>query len=230
LVKVRFLLLSLALVLGIFAMANPATAGGLSVTCFPASPTNCLVSNSGNIEVVAGHSGSNTITLSAVGGYLEPSALVMFSGDLFSGPPPVGCKSVLPTGASCSFNPTQVPSVLPSTASVSSSLTITTSSTTPPGTYPVTVWVGYVSAGFIIIAPVFSIHQQQFHPEDGGFQVFTTQINLIVDPPLRQYYPVGGVMLPSVGFNALLPWALLLSLLGVVSVEALAAKRHAKRR
>jgi hypothetical protein len=37
-------------------------------------------------------------------------------------------------------------------------------------------------------------------------------------------------MLPSVGFTALLPWAVLLSLLGVLSVEAFTIKRRAKRR
>ena len=42
--------------------------------------------------------------------------------------------------------------------------------------------------------------------------------------------PVGGVMLPSVGVTVLLPWAVLLSLLGVLSVEAFRVKRRAKRR
>jgi hypothetical protein len=42
--------------------------------------------------------------------------------------------------------------------------------------------------------------------------------------------PVGGVMLPSVGLTVLLPWALLLSLLGVLSVEAFRVKRRANRR
>lgn len=42
--------------------------------------------------------------------------------------------------------------------------------------------------------------------------------------------PVGGVIVPSVGFTVLVPWALVLSLLGVLSVEALRVKRRAKRR
>ena len=41
--------------------------------------------------------------------------------------------------------------------------------------------------------------------------------------------PVGGLMLPSVGLTVLLPWAVLLSLLGVLSVEAFRTKRRAKR-
>jgi len=42
--------------------------------------------------------------------------------------------------------------------------------------------------------------------------------------------PVGGVMLPSVGFTVLLPWVIVLSLLGVLSVEAFRVKRRAKQR
>jgi hypothetical protein len=42
--------------------------------------------------------------------------------------------------------------------------------------------------------------------------------------------PVGGVMLPSVGLSVLLPWAIVLSLLGVLSVEAFLVKRRAKQR
>jgi hypothetical protein len=41
---------------------------------------------------------------------------------------------------------------------------------------------------------------------------------------------VGGVMLPSVGLTVLLPWAIALSMLGVLSVEAFRVKRRAKQR
>jgi hypothetical protein len=44
------------------------------------------------------------------------------------------------------------------------------------------------------------------------------------------HVPVGGVMLPSVGFTVLLPWVIMLSLLGVLSMEAFRVKRRAKRR
>ncbi|MGA2971064.1 MAG: choice-of-anchor U domain-containing protein [Candidatus Bathyarchaeia archaeon] len=49
-------------------------------------------------------------------------------------------------------------------------------------------------------------------------------------PKLAVPVPVGGVMLPSVGLSVLLPWAVLLSLLGFVSVEAFRVKRRAKQR
>jgi hypothetical protein len=48
--------------------------------------------------------------------------------------------------------------------------------------------------------------------------------------PAVSHVPVGGVMLPSVGFTVLLPWVIALSLLGVLSVEAFTIKRRAKRR
>ena len=41
--------------------------------------------------------------------------------------------------------------------------------------------------------------------------------------------PVGGVMLPSVGLTVLLPWAIVLSLLWVLAVEAFTIKRRTKR-
>ena len=53
----------------------------------------------------------------------------------------------------------------------------------------------------------------------------------ITPPKLAvSHVPVGGVMLPSVGFTVVLPWAIVLSLLGVLSVEAFTIKRRAKRR
>lgn len=183
----------LILMLTIVGAVSPAYA---DASCSPAFPSDCVVSNSGNIEVVAGHSGSNTVTLSGIGGvFIDTGNTVVFSGGLFSGPPVVGCTSVLPTGAACSFNPTGV-LVPPSTTSESSSLTITTSPTTPPGTYPVTVEVGFISGGAGLIAPVFSIQQQQLHPEQGEFAVFTTQFNLIIDPaPPIPEYPFGLAVL-----------------------------------
>ncbi len=48
--------------------------------------------------------------------------------------------------------------------------------------------------------------------------------------PASHATPVGGVMLPSVGSTVLLPWAVLLSVLGVVSVEAFRVKRRTKQR
>jgi hypothetical protein len=54
-------------------------------------------------------------------------------------------------------------------------------------------------------------------------------VTAVPQPAVHPVY-VGGVMFPSVGFTVLLPWAVLLSLLGVLSVEAFTIKRRAKRR
>lgn len=208
-VKGRILFLSLTLLFGIILMARPATADMIT-TCFPNSTTDCQVTNSGNIEVVAGNSGINTVTLSAVGGDLEAGDTVVFTGGVFSGPPLVGCISGLPSGAGCNFNPTQVAPVPTSTGSESSTLTVTTSSTTPPGNYLVTVEVGFVSGGEEIIAPAFSI--QQLHPEQ-AFEVFTTQFHLIVDPvPPIPEYPIG---LPILAIFMILGYGLLKRRTGV---------------
>jgi hypothetical protein len=54
-----------------------------------------------------------------------------------------------------------------------------------------------------------------------------------ITPPTKlaaSHIPVGGVMLPSVGLTVILPWAIALSLLGVLSMEAFLVKRRTKRR
>ncbi len=53
-----------------------------------------------------------------------------------------------------------------------------------------------------------------------GFDPTVTIGATFIQFPAAHATPVGGVMLPSVGLTALLPWAVLLSVLGVVSVEA----------
>ena len=60
-----------------------------------------------------------------------------------------------------------------------------------------------------------------------------TPIVLLLPPtPKAVVAPVavGGVMLPSVGLTVLLPWAIALSMIGVLSVEAFRVKRRAKQR
>ncbi len=53
-----------------------------------------------------------------------------------------------------------------------------------------------------------------------------------VTPPKLavSHVPVGGIMLPSLGLTILAPWVMMLSLLGVLSVEAFLVKRRTKRR
>ena len=77
------------------------------------------LSNSGGITVTQGSSGSNTITASLLSGSTQPVTL--------------SCTSGLPSGASCSFNPSS------DSPTFSSTLTISTTSSTPTGSYPITV-------------------------------------------------------------------------------------------
>jgi hypothetical protein len=74
------------------------------------------------VAVIAGQSGTSTITVTATNG--------------FNGPVTLACSAGLPSGVSCSFVP---PSVIPGLAPATSTLTIATSATTPVGTSNVTV-------------------------------------------------------------------------------------------
>jgi hypothetical protein len=138
------------------------------------------------VEVVAGASGMNTVTLTAAG-FIDAGDLVMFSGGLFTGPPVMGCVSGLPTGAACNFVPDSV-LVPPSTASESSVLTISTSPSTLPGVYTITVDVGLlVGAGAPANLGPASIQPMQVAPP----HVFETHFNLIVDAAAIPEYPLG---------------------------------------
>lgn len=57
----------------------------------------------------------------------------------------------------------------------------------------------------------------------------TTTTSATTFAPVHPVY-VGGVMLPSIGFTVLLPWIIVLSLLGGLSVEAFHVKRREKQR
>jgi len=83
------------------------------------SPTDFSLTNSGGVTVTQGNSASNTITATTASG---PSLGVGLS-----------CASGVPTGASCSFNPTS------GTTPFSSTLAISTSSSTPSGSYSIVV-------------------------------------------------------------------------------------------
>ena len=85
------------------------------------------LSNSGNVSIQAGNSGQVTIS-DAVTGTLVSTVSLSISG--------------LPSNTGSSFNPTS----LPASGNASSTLTLNTGSSTPPGTYPVTV-TGQTSDG-----------------------------------------------------------------------------------
>ncbi len=214
LARTKFLLLGLILLLGGLAVIGHVNADMIAVT----------LTASGNIEVVAGASGSNTITFGGIGVGSIFNVLISCTG--------------LPTGASFSISP--YPNPLPGPVSDGNSfiLTVTTSLATPPGTYPITCVSSFTED---IIAPSFAISPINLSNGAGSLGPDSISIQqqppptfiLIVDPatfPPVHPTPVGGVMLPSVGFTVLLPWAVALSMLGVLSVEAFLVKRRAKRR
>jgi hypothetical protein len=93
--------------------------GTVTATYTFSSSFDFLMSNSGGITVVQGSSGSNTITVTLTSGSTQSVSL--------------SCTSVLPSGASCSFNPQS------NNPTFSSTLTISTSSSTPTGSVTVTV-------------------------------------------------------------------------------------------
>jgi len=227
------------------AFAEYSTSGVSSSTNFPASlnniadwaeagialnpaPSVSLSANPSSLTVTAGSSGTTTIT-------------VNLGGFPFIGSPMVSCSG-LPVGATCSANPNPLPS--PMSSGQQFTLTVSVPSSAAPGTYQVTVQFSFLVPD--IIKPSFlAISLIQFGssggigpsaisvPQAAPTLLSSVSITVIVQPatfPAVHQTPVGGVMLPSVGFSVLLPWVILLSLLGVLSVEAFTIKRHSKRR
>ncbi len=140
------------------------------------------ISNSGNIEVIAGQSNQNSIQFQIPSGEVV-SVTVSCSG--------------LPSGASCSTNPSPLPG--PFQDGDSFELIVNTLPSTPPGTYPITVEVSF-NIPAAIIQPAFSL------ASNGGFSLgpksisiqqvlsgsASTTFNLIVDPaPAIPEYPLG---------------------------------------
>jgi len=94
--------------------------GTFTLNVNPAQPVfDFSLSNSGGITVIQGDSGSNTITVNLLTGSPQPVTLSYVSG--------------LPSGTSCSFNP------LTDNPSFSSILTISSSSSTPAGSFNIVV-------------------------------------------------------------------------------------------
>jgi hypothetical protein len=94
--------------------------GSAFVDCsLPAVGPGFSINNSGNITIVQGGSGNNSILVGTVGGFSQSVGL--------------SCTNGLPSGATCSFNPASgVPQF-------SSMLTISTPSSTPLGSYTINV-------------------------------------------------------------------------------------------
>jgi len=120
-------------------------------------------------------------------------------------------------------------------------LTITFSSPLPPGAFSYWKFQGGAwtqlttasldSTGTIVTLTLTADANGKIN-DPGGPAITpaaTTATTATTFTPVHQT-PVGGVMLPSVGFSVLLPWVIVLSLLGVLSVEAFRVRRRTKRR
>jgi len=236
LVRDRVLLFSVGLILlFVVGLVKPVSAFPAPLTAIPLPVS--LSANPSSITVTAGSSASTTITVTF--STITP-AIPDGIGSIQLMNPVISCSG-LPAGATCSTIPNPLPS--PMSSGEQFTLTVSASSSTAPGTYQVTVQISYQPPTVTMIQPSFlAISPIQFGSSGGigpsAISISQTIISSITITvvvkaptfPAVHPTPVGGVMLPSVGFTALLPWAVLLSLLGVLSVEAFTIKRRAKRR
>src|SRR5271157_5599118 len=92
----------------------------LGVTQVSAAPNFALSASPASLSVAEGNQGTSTITTTISGGFSSSISL---------------SASGMPTGTTVSFNP----STMPAPGAGSSSMTITVGSSTPVGTYPITV-------------------------------------------------------------------------------------------
>ncbi len=169
--RTKLLLVGLILILGAFAVIRPISAGVL-----------VTISNTGNIEVIAGQSNHNDIQFHMPLGEGVTDLTLSCSG--------------LPPGAACSF----FPPILPGGSyldGASFQVTVSTSPSTPPGTYPITVVATFTLTDGAIIQPGFSLASKggsTFGPNSITIQQTlsaNTQFNLIVDPAVIPEYPLG---------------------------------------
>jgi len=168
LARTKFLLLGLLLVLTVCAVIRPISADG-TVT----------VSNSGNVVVVAGQSGSSLITFNDPLDYEIVSVTISCSG--------------LPAGATCSTNPTSLPG--PWYDGTSFDVVVNTSPSTPAGTFPISVTVSFDFYTPEIIQPSFLVSGGSLGPESVSIQQTpastNTTFNLIVSSTTIPEYPLG---------------------------------------
>ncbi len=168
--RTKLLLLGLIVVLVTLAAIRPISADDGGVT----------VSNSGNIVVVAGQSGSTLITFS------DPSDFEIISVT-------VSCGG-LPAGATCSTNPGSLPG--PWYDGTSFDVVVNTSPSTPAGTYTITVTVFFSLEGEVI-QPSFlvssggSLEPQSISIQQPPPSSTTTMFNLTVNSTTIPEYPLG---------------------------------------
>ncbi len=142
------------------------------------APVASLLTGSGNIEVVAGASGHTTLTFHS--GFLAGAT--------------IDCSG-LPLGAIAS--PTSVAGTI--NVGDSFTLTVSTSSSTPPGTYPITCGAlppaDIISPGFELSSRGLSNGGGSLGPQSISIQQLSVSFSLIVDPAPIPEYPLGLTIL-----------------------------------
>jgi len=209
--------------------------GGTGSVSFPSGPTCSLSGASCSITVNGATVGNPTIQAS----YPRDSSNLASSG---TGSLTVNSMLVAPTVTAPQTLITQGQSVTLTSSPVTTG--------TPPYTYQ---WLakgptdssyspipGATSSSYTFTtsaSTAVGVWSFELSVTDSDPSIISTPVTVTVNSfattattfmPVHQT-PVGGVMLPSVGYTALLPWALVLSLLGVLSVEAFRVKRRAKQ-
>jgi len=166
LARTKFLLLSLLVLLAMCAVVRPIAAGDDSGVSVSAS----------NVVVVAGQSGDTTIIFSA------PAEDVIIEVT-------VSCGG-LPAGVTCS--PSSIPGIFGDGDSFE--VVVSTSPSTPPGTYSIPVTVFFSFGGFVI-QPLFPISSGGLvGPESVSIQqalMATTTFSLTVNSTVIPEYPLG---------------------------------------
>ena len=129
----------------------------LSPAYAPPPPTLTLTASPPTISLTAGSSGSTTITFENVQEVSGGSAIAPF----------IYSCSGLPDGWSCSTNLSSDPTVAYSDGSTFT-LTISTSSSTAPGTYPIVFQLTGYSVASMIQPILFGISPTPFTPANSG--------------------------------------------------------------
>lgn len=192
--------LSLLLLFGSFVLMQPVSAGsevvlqsgdtitavGGRVLCVGCGPggggvTNIMVSVTHDVTVTVGGSGSTTVN---VGFTVPEESETVVSSD---------CGGSLPTGVTC--NPTQFQTFVsppdPDTIDASFTLTLTTSSSTPVGTYPITLQVANGGCSTPSQASMAHLCDLGVSADLTSAIGGPSDFNLIVNPAVIPEYPLG---------------------------------------
>lgn len=146
----------------------------------PPPPFDYALSNSGNISIAQGNTGTTTITVTLNGGTSQGVTL--------------HCIGFLPTGVSCSFNPSSL------TPTASSTLDVSTSLSTPTGSY--TIQVVADPRGSTTIPSSFTLTVTT--PGSGNGPGLPNTVSTLLGNRTFSYGIIGAVIVVGLGTTLLL--------------------------